>query len=1810
METGSKYDNSPHCARLINYIKQLNIPIVPESFRQLLEFLDAPLGLQHIFFSLQEFSVVSSYVIEVTRGPRWRWIVEVILSPAETCQEFIKVKKSITDHLMDDLIFRFTKNPGTTRNTSLALLVKTKPLFSMLGCRPMLKSNVKAYHRLQAQALIAYLSFQREKRSGRYILAHGKVEKAGLDAVRKLASADFQNNLENFPSKPLTPEQYLRMVENLQNFPELNKIKTFIEQSISFSRGVCKKVGRPEIKEIPYEDNHVTDFFSDENKGLKDEWNAWKYLKWAPFKGDNVNKAYNVLSLSGDITYEYCRYSPRQLVQASKAIGKENQRLSFSWSELSQYDLVSLFREITANQHPDIAGTLANAYLHLMLWAGMTSREMVRVQVNSASAEKNVYFTDTGKLRLTSHGPRLSKDTSTYTSVHRICKQDYIDLPLPECAKQAINSALCAEPRLFALPARKVDQLCQARVSTIKRKENAKHLTLSRIRNYHFRRLSRLSKCDISTAALTLGKDDFLARTKIHYASFDSEFLSETFRESCCQMLQLAGVDTAYQLVEPAGSTLNIGTPFRLTKGIIVRTVRKLQKEISDARRNAFSPQGLIRFHNLYSVYTALCVCFSTGHRRAKTPFIHFDEWDRLTGFGCIRDKDTADYQHSRLVWIPKVCARQLMNYGEHLRNLKLIFDSQEKNLQKFPYGAVDFFFIDGNRLDIGYKVFADVLATLGYDFEGHPHRHFLKSELQENGCDTEVLEAFLGHWHTGEEPWVRTSSLHPVDFRAELARWLPSLLHQLDFVPIEGLQTPVGCELNLVVPDKQKRVAANHCHTVEFCKPPGKFWLELFSGRRQATEDWRSVFRTEQLQTLFHLQKHFPKLYDGEAGCQVSASQLEAFIKDLCPSPLHPEKKHRRLHFLNLALARGVQCLGWQTSFPQVPRIIPTERNRIRPSALRRMGGFRRLEAAFLKDLDGPFPADPQIQIGQIALCAFLYGGLLHEKWIKSLPSALLNGKIYRHQGWMWLDLDFGNVEENETSENRFKRQSRPESYRRWFPDPLTQLLICRWREKTKNKERKPVESVWDAISAYLGRIGEKCSRSLRGLLFSVRPYYTLTLPSFLCAYAENNLPSVSMPDQIFLRSLTGEILSTPFQRRPLRECDAVKPPNEYVDEQQKAYFKQFKMIFSDAKNGRDKKGQQKARGDIDSFLRDNAGQLSPILQLLAGWARQLLNKSESEKEKREKAEPFAVSSVHTYINLIGEKLLAICRDQNPLEFDVSEYVAFYERLDREFADCDEGGDQALDVNGTDRAPMGRVEQFHGFLEHFYGEPEIDITAIRAARKAGRKPPAGAISVNLITEQQYVTILQNLGWGKKSLTRLETMTLVATILAYRTGLRKSELHGLTLADVHLVENLEVNVFPNDYRGLKTRSSVRRVPLCLLIHDMDELEFVTGWIRRRLKESPSGITKSLPLFTISQVSEKLVSEVSLLGNARQEIKLVLSDQSVVWHHNRDSFLHTLYFMLLLRDDIPMYSVPHFLQGECFSAKARRQLREQLFTNDASGRKVLFGAATLMGHADIEEGFRSYFHLTDWLLGYYLRHPAHLPKLSNTALMNLTDQRKSKSRVSQWQSSASPLCSALTAYSDTVDSHPLMEKAFTPRRKPGRKIKEKGLPEFDVALAVAQIECGVTIPKSLKDELTEVKDLYEELRRLSLARLKKYQDMCQYVKDSYVEYAHYLECTDVDRVAVLRRLSEKIGITVDLSQAIYHRSRYNHDDVDYRRWSKSLGVELSQGTACQIKGGIDCIRFGAAALQIGPKGSKADSLVLFVFLSNLISAIRK
>lgn len=341
---------------------------------------------------------------------------------------------------------------------------------------------------------------------------------------------------------------------------------------------------------------------------------------------------------------------------------------------------------------------------------------------------------------------------------------------------------------------------------------HATRLTANRISDYLFDVIARQDGADLTYAMFIIGREHFLGRNPSYYTAISVTRLQTCYKEVCRKVRERHFNEKPRDVQSPIEVDLagpwsetdqasHVGSPFRPKQRTVANLVSELKKSLEDADHSETSVLKLMRLHNSMTRYTAFLIAFSTGFRAIRDPFLSAAEIDWDTGFAVLRDKDNEDGYNSRLIWLPPVCRLQLQLFLEHQQNalyrfnilIPGIFTNPDRPRRDAPgrymfYSKED---KDSNEyvaMTLGPKLIGTKLRSI-YALPFNASRHYLRSRLLERKCPVEVINAFMGHFERGEEPWGVYSGLLPLAYRDSLMDKLVPLLKDDGWEELRGLK-------------------------------------------------------------------------------------------------------------------------------------------------------------------------------------------------------------------------------------------------------------------------------------------------------------------------------------------------------------------------------------------------------------------------------------------------------------------------------------------------------------------------------------------------------------------------------------------------------------------------------------------------------------------------------------------------------------------------------------------------------------------------------------------------------------------------------------------------------------------------------------------------------------------------------------------------------------------------------------------------------------------------------------------------------------
>lgn len=1563
--------------------------LTPSSLSTFAETLHSHKDYDCLFLVLENIEHIYQYLEDMDLDPDWSSARKLLLSTRDTTSAFV-TNRDLYSINLPHLDLDQKSRSKDKRKQALDRIFAKAPFWACLGYQPIQKEALKPYRILLAHFLLCRIMLMGTR-------AEQLIQTTLLSALKvsqQLTREKKSSEILKLPTDSLSPIEYLNQLKGFLEDSPVHDISYFFDDAVDLYNSAPKD---------PDDDLSPEDSDALEHVGVTSD-------ALSSIQEDPGNSAIVTITAKRG-TRSLLKSFPK--IQIRRWIAQKNQLFPFSGRVLSDHELKLLLKFL---REPDpveeIEEVEARAMLSVLFWGPMNLDRLSQLEVTEDSATQDFdvdsYNQDTGELILVSPWPDIRYHPEERAACQLHPRQKWLSLPLPMEVKSSLNLYLekmgrCSG-RIFPYNTDKIRAIVSSLVSDIYQGSHFR-VTSNRIYSAFLFRLSRSPFSDPSTTVLTTGDLLRNAETKIHYASFSGDKLRTTYLNCRFHLLDQFEIPVDRQALFVERPLEYLGTPKRpkleSVKSAFAELAGQIQNGLPEGEQKKTQMELFINKHNAYVAFVALLLEYSLGFRSVSHPYVESQRYDPVTGFSSILDKDIDNGNHSRPVWMPEVCRAQLTCYRKYLDRIISIKDNRQtahEAIEKSGKASLFFLKQSGTGLStepVKPETIEAVLKLANYHIPLNSQRHFFKSTLQESGCPVDAIELYLGHWDHGEEGYSVSSALDPHTYRAIIEKHLTDTLKSLEIVAVNGPRRPGGhfhISLEMLPPN----TSAQHRK-----KRLQKKQTELLKQLKQELHDrlpeaFLNKLKVSHLGIFKKIQMQLPDLFDEDRRGQLDMETIDRFYYEIDKK----NRKRRVVYTEQLFFLRLLRMLRQDISVDQVPPaplMIKPEPSLVRSN----MGDHLYLYRQLVKVLIGKIENLGDVQnglheetwseqrawLGLIYTCAIVFGGVLSEKWAESLPAGLSENS-YVFADLMWVDLWSGG-DPPADPRKRFLEQRNPERYRRWVPDPITQALIIRWRTWTRGHhvqlEVLPLEVT---LSEYLSPFdGLKNTREsyVQYLIKLGMAAALIHLPPFMVAYATNKLTSANLPDERWFRVVSGKSYVVP------------ESPND-----RKIIYSQKKFLLSDQKKMRlelcrvicpsslkDRGTVVDAKKRIEIFLNDQKG-LCPIMQLLAQWAIFLLSHRDGLDSPHKRTDNLALSTTRKYVTNVGSILVEAFRWKNPILLDEEDLSTIYENLKGTLEKKSRMQGCSWPDSYNDRQYRKFIYTFNLF--HWYLEQVFEVSYVPAAPLIRpikhKKRGAPQVSAQLILPEEYRQLLEYYNFGKSKRSRLDSVACCILILAYRMGLRRTEILGLRIKDALLLP-LEIRVAKHKGRTTKSKWATRRLPGYLPM-PQDEKDFLIQWISNRYKEPK--VRHTSYLLTEHEFTNDMLDDHQLVPEILDRLKEITQDPGSVLHHCRHSFYSNLVVQSAMSDKIPLAFSPAFVSQGC---KPGHEYWDAVMGNTATGRTKLHAIVALSGHGSIDVGMNTYMNLSDWLLGYLLRHPDNAPFLTGKSvakLFNLSDSR--------------------------------------------------------------------------------------------------------------------------------------------------------------------------------------------------------------------------
>ena len=297
--------------------------------------------------------------------------------------------------------------------------------------------------------------------------------------------------------------------------------------------------------------------------------------------------------------------------------------------------------------------------------------------------------------------------------------------------------------------------------------------TLEAVQRWFFDAIRRMSGGDAALAQLITARAEITSKSTSFYTSCTQEQVEDAWWE-------VFGSFTGERLRRAPESSLRqqrYGSAY-------VPSDQLMQALAANLRAAILAAPTIEERHNAMTLYSLTLCSVGLALRPANRPVLRINGIDQDTGFLAIEDDRRRDPFMVRLSWAPPVVRLQVQHYRDHLDAMESSCPQAAALLHESSPEYLPIFLYEKGRARP--KVLFEVMKRVCYSTEGLEKenfaRHYVRTHLL-GRCSSETLQAFLGHWNSGSEPFGIGSGFDPLLYRADLERSLPPLLDQAGWV-------------------------------------------------------------------------------------------------------------------------------------------------------------------------------------------------------------------------------------------------------------------------------------------------------------------------------------------------------------------------------------------------------------------------------------------------------------------------------------------------------------------------------------------------------------------------------------------------------------------------------------------------------------------------------------------------------------------------------------------------------------------------------------------------------------------------------------------------------------------------------------------------------------------------------------------------------------------------------------------------------------------------------------------------------------------
>lgn len=650
---------------------------------------------------------------------------------------------------------------------------------------------------------------------------------------------------------------------------------------------------------------------------------------------------------------------------------------------------------------------------------------------------------------------------------------------------------------------------------------------------------------------------------------------------------------------------------------------------------------------------------------------------------------------------------------------------------------------------------------------------------------------------------------------------------------------------------------------------------------------------------------------------------------------------------FLATHIDRGNKNGDWNLPIPPTLTSVPRARKSRTASEFNASAQLGKVHNDWRQSLLGESRKKMSSErlLADALLSAMFYGGLARKQAVTAFANQLISAErplksfTFPTQSLYWSDLFWFYPKRDAIN---FLSDEEELTYYRFYLDPFTLSLTHNYLTNRDSLSSKlNMQDVWALITKRLNKVTKV------NLDFDMFCYNTLgvsemlagvNLPQALIECAKGKIKNSSLPPENFEAWVKGinSTFKNPYAGLRTRNISDIIDKIEYSGVTTASYYDKFiNQVRRSLRStiSKDNKEKRTPNDAINELSQIDQTSLSQNVQILLGWTIRCLR-------------TLALSSVYRYFSEVYAAWLTHTDGVDLLQLDEYELESLYTQI----------LNNRLTPNAQNYL-LGRLKDLHLYASQMLSLPNlISFFNSKLSATSLHRVRAGYIPYNA-----FLGLVKDLKFTfSTELTANEIANLqVLLILAYRTGLRISELLKLRLIDVENSQDLFIFIVNNKYGNNKTNSALRQLPLKALLKQ-NEYDFTSKHIKqRRIFFEKHEASTNLLLFS-KNATPTIPYDSSFLNRYVQQTLSSYGFYNLTFHHFRHSAISNLFLEL----EDPEHNFPEM---HTYNQELNSKLTSGIYSDASISREKYWAIACTAGHLTPETTFSNYIHFVDLIL---------------------------------------------------------------------------------------------------------------------------------------------------------------------------------------------------------------------------------------------------